>query len=244
MIKMSSDKKHFLEIVPNIFIVDLFLYLKKHKALIISDLHIGFEESLNSSGIMLSKTNYSELKSRIIKTIKIIGESNIKKIIINGDLMHTFGKRSRSEKDSINDILKFLRVYGELLVIRGNHDKGISFITESIEEVIQDDILITHGDIINSNTTDKNIKTIIIGHEHPAIALSHGVRIEKYKCFLSGLYEKRSLIVMPSANVMIEGTDILKEKVLSPYLKKGLKEFEIFIIEDQIYSFGKVKKFL
>jgi len=49
------------------------------------------------------------------------------------------------------------------------------------------------------------------------------------------------LIVTPSCNMLIEGTDILKDKLLSPYLK-NIEDFEVFIIEDKIYDFGKIKK--
>ena len=46
---------------------------------------------------------------------------------------------------------------------------------------------------------------------------------------------------MPSFNLVIEGTNILKEKLLSPFLKQDLKNFHVFIVEDKIYDFGKLK---
>ena len=46
---------------------------------------------------------------------------------------------------------------------------------------------------------------------------------------------------MPSFNPLIEGTDILKEQVLSPFLK-NLKNFEVFILsKKEVFEFGKVK---
>jgi putative SbcD/Mre11-related phosphoesterase len=84
--------------------------------------------------------------------------------------------------------------------------------------------------------------TIIIGHEHPAVSLVSGSRTERYKCFLKGKFSRKDLIVTPSCNMLIEGTDILKEKLLSPILKNvDLKNFEAYIVEDKIYDFGKVK---
>ena len=40
---------------------------------------------------------------------------------------------------------------------------------------------------------------------------------------------------------MIEGTDILRDKILSPLLKQNLDNFEVFAVEDKIYKFGKLK---
>jgi metallophosphoesterase superfamily enzyme len=50
-----------------------------------------------------------------------------------------------------------------------------------------------------------------------------------------------NLIVQPSFNLVTEGTDITKERLLSPFLKQDLGDFEVFIVSDKIYKFGKVK---
>ena len=87
-----------------------------------------------------------------------------------------------------------------------------------------------------------NSNTIIIGHEHPAISISKNSRSETFKCFLIGKYKNKNLIVMPSFNILIEGSNILKEKLLSPFLKKSnLDDFEIYVVADKIYNFGKLK---
>ena len=100
-----------------------------------------------------------------------------------------------------------------------------------------DDILITHGHKINR----KKAKTIVIGHEHPAIGFRRQGRIEKFKCFLRGKYKKQDLIVMPSFCLATEGSDVTKEKLLSPYLKQKLDNFEVFVVADKVYGFGKIK---
>jgi metallophosphoesterase superfamily enzyme len=40
-----------MEIHPGIEMVDLALYLKKQQALVLADLHIGFEEALAKQGV-------------------------------------------------------------------------------------------------------------------------------------------------------------------------------------------------
>jgi len=97
--------------------------------------------------------------------------------------------------------------------------------------------------ILLSKKDKVKIKTIIIGHEHPAILLEKNRRAEKYRCFLKGKYGTRELIVVPSFNLVHEGTNILAEELLSPYLKKSmLNKLEVYIAgEDETFYFGKIK---
>ena len=46
---------------------------------------------------------------------------------------------------------------------------------------------------------------------------------------------------MPSLNPISTGSDILREKLLSPFLQHNLDNFEVFIVETKTYYFGKVK---
>ncbi len=231
-----------MEILKDIIAIDLFLYLKKHNALVISDIHIGYEESLNRRGILIPRNNYSDLMLRLERALEKL--KDIKQIIINGDIIHEFGKLSRNEKELTNKLIVFLKKYAPVTIIEGNHDKILRYILRSdvkiVKNIILGDIMITHGDKIEKNL--KDIKTIIIGHEHPAVVITSGLRVEKYKCFLKGRYDWKNLIVTPSCNILIEGTNVLNERLLSPYLKKGnIKNFEAYIVEDKIYDFGKLK---
>jgi putative SbcD/Mre11-related phosphoesterase len=227
-----------MNLSKNVAACDLFLII--NDTLIISDIHTGYEESLHKQGYFIPKGNLSELQLRIEKAIK---GKKIKRIILNGDLVHSFAKLSAKERYALKDFMTFLKKKAEIRVIKGNHDKVLSYLLPGIELITEykiGDVLITHGDIINNHSNDKEIKTIIIGHEHPSISITSGPRSERYKCFLKGKYKAKTLIVMPSCNMLLEGTDILKEKLLSPYLK-SVEDFEVFIIEDKIYDFGKVK---
>ena len=81
---------------------------------------------------------------------------------------------------------------------------------------------------------------LIIGHEHPAVSVREGVKQELYKCFLLGSWHGKKLIVMPSFFTIAEGLDVKKEKTLSPFLK-DISDFNVFIVADKIYKFGKLK---
>jgi len=237
-----------MEILKNIEIIDLALYLKKEKILIIADTHIGYEESLNKQGILIPRTAFKDL---VLRTEKILNKlPKLDKIIINGDIKHEFGKISETEW---RNTLKFIDCLGkysnEIIIIKGNHDKILLPIAQKrnmkiVDSFKADSILIIHGDKEPSKENLKQIRTVIIGHEHPAITIRDNSRQEKYKCFLKGKYQKKDLIVQPSFNLVTEGTDISQEKVISPLLNQNLSNFDVFIVSDKIYHFGKLKSFI
>ncbi|HYD02770.1 MAG TPA: metallophosphoesterase [Alphaproteobacteria bacterium] len=268
MAKSKKTDERLFEISDGIIAIDLFLYIPKHNVFIISDIHVGYEESLNKQGILIPRSNYDDLVLRIEKAINCILKNynleKIDKIVINGDLLHEFSKINIHVKDKLKKFVKFISTYAEPVILEGNHDKVLKFILSDVKinhNIIFDDILITHGDKIISESEEdyKKIKTVIIGHEHPAVSLKSGYRSEKFKCFLKGKYasgnfvsalslknHSKELIVMPSCNILIEGTDVLLDRLLSPYLKnnKHLPDFEAFIVEDKIYDFGKLRKLI
>lgn len=227
-----------MQISNGIEIVDLALFLKKQKTLIIADIHIGFEEALNKQGLLIPRFQFKEVFSRLKK---ILDKTKPKLVIVNGDLKHEFGTISEQEwRDSLK-ILDLLRKYAKVILIKGNHDTILGPIARKrdvkvVDDYIIDDILVIHGHKLKK--TDK--KTIIIAHEHTAVSLKEGARVELFKCFLKGKYKRKTLIVQPSFNLVVEGTDVLKEKLLSPFLKQDLKNFEVFIVGDKIYRFGKL----
>jgi hypothetical protein len=101
-------------------------------------------------------------------------------------------------------------------------------------------ILITHGNKIPDKALLKKSKIIIIGHEHPAVSIREGPRTELFKAYLIGKWKSKNLIIQPSFNLVTEGTDVIKEGLLSPFLKQNLKSFDVVIVADKMYRFGKV----
>ena len=253
-----------MNILPEIMIIDLALLIDK--TLIIADTHIGYEESLNKQGILVPRFQFKEIIQRLER---IIGNKRFDKIIINGDIKHEFGTISEQEWRHTLRLMDFLKQYcGEIILIKGNHDTILGPIAKKRNIKVVDyyiinneknqysknplkkikdkkNILVVHGDKIDDkilNVINKNkIKTIIIGHEHPAVTLKEGPRAELYKAFLKGKWKKHNLIVQPSFNLVTEGTDVMKERLLSPFLKHDLRNFYAYIVADKVYGFGKLK---
>jgi len=232
-----------MELSPGIEIFGPSLWFKKEKILVVGDFHLGYEEYLHQKGVLLPKQQAQQIHQQLQSLLKKVQP---KTIIINGDLKHEFGTVLRQEWKEVLKIIDFLQKHcQELILIRGNHDMILGPIAQkrNLQVLTQYQVgttLIIHGDkLIDPN---KEIKRIIIGHEHPAISLKEKSKMEKFKCFLNGKWERKELIVMPSFNPLLEGTDISKEQLLSPFLK-DISNFEVIVIhESEALNFGKFKQ--
>jgi len=233
-----------MQIHENIAIVGLGLFLKKQKVLIVSDFHLGYEGSLEKQGVLVPRFQAQDIMQGLEKILK--KKTKPRTVIINGDLKHEFGRILASEWRYILRIFDLILKYTKkLIIVKGNHDLVLGPIAAKrnimlIDDIFVDDTYICHGDSVNDNKV-KKAKTLIIGHEHPAVSLQEGVRVEKFKAFLKGKYKRKTLIVQPSFNPVFEGTDVLREKRLSPFLQKDLGSFEAWVVADTVRYFGKLK---
>lgn len=241
-----------MDISKGIKIVDTALWFTIEKVLVINDLHIGYEEALHRKGILVPRFQLEQIMKKLQG---ILEKTKPTKIIINGDLKHEFGTVLRQEWREVLEFLDFLlRNVSEVIIIKGNHDLIIKPIADKkgvkvVNGYMVGDTLIVHGDELVETTVER----IVIGHEHPAITIREGSKWEKYKCFLKGSWsDKRKgkgksrkrleLIAVPSFNPLLEGTDVLKEQLLSPFLE-DIKNFEVYVVGDnEAYFFGKVKE--
>ncbi|VVB81271.1 Calcineurin-like phosphoesterase [uncultured archaeon] len=231
-----------IKLAPNIYAIDLCIYLSDIKALVISDLHLGYEESLQKRGVLVPKSMFKQIIRRLDW---ILNQIPVEKVILNGDIKHEFGTISVQEWREVLRLIEYFEKKNiELLAVKGNHDTIFGPIArkkqiKEVREATHKDILIVHGDYV----PDKPSKIIIIGHEHPAITLREKAKAEKFKCFLKGTYKKSVLIVLPSFNPLAEGTDVAKEEILSPLIK-NITNFEVYIVNDkshEVMDFGRIK---
>ncbi|RLE45544.1 phosphoesterase [Candidatus Woesearchaeota archaeon] len=236
------------KILSGIEIIDLCLYFRKEKILVIGDVHFGFEESLNKQGILVPRFQFTEVMRKVGE---VLDKVKIDTVVFNGDIKHEFGKISDTEwRHSIRLLDLLLKYSKKIIFIKGNHDTILSHIAKKrnvqvVEYYKIEDVYICHGHQIPEDLDFSSAKTIIIGHEHPAVSILRDGRTETFKCFLKGKYGRKNLIVMPSFNFVTEGTDVLREMLLSPFLNRKkikLYDFEAYVVaEGEIYPFGKLR---
>ncbi len=245
-----------MELLPSTQIVDLGLYFRKHTLLAITDLQFGYEESLNKKGVLVLRFAHQEMLKRMETMLKqccsISKTKKLDAVLVNGDFKHEFGTISETEWRHCIRFLKLLQEYTDnIILVKGNHDTMLEPIAKTrglhvVDHYILGDVLFVHGDILPAFLSDKKIikviSTIVIGHEHPAVVLSLWPRSEKYKAFLVGRWKRKKLVVLPSFNQCTEGTDVLKEYLLSPFLKGAdISSFDAYLVADKPYYFGKLK---
>lgn len=202
-------------------------YIKSMNALIISDLHLGFEGIAAKAGIYAPKANLKKAMKMILDAINI---KKADKVIVIGDIKNEFASIDAEEYKEMLEFIKFIKNNNaKLILIKGNHDnfvdryKTIFDIEIYPQEMKYKQYLFFHGEEMPKNISN-NTKMLIMGHEHPAISIISKIRKkEKLKCFLFGTYKKRKLLVLPAINYFMPGTDINiepKSHLLSPILKK------------------------
>lgn len=238
--------------------VDLALYVPTHQALIIADVHLGFEEALHQEGTLVPRGHFRELMARlagILAQLNISPKLPLERVIINGDLSHRFGYLSTQEwKESRRFLQQLLKFSRQIVLLEGNHDGNLNLLSEGMEGVQTQrsyelgDLLFLHGHSA-PDSLSSHIQTIVIGHEHPAVGLRDGVtgRVEQYKCFLMGSYRDRRLVIQPSFNPWAQGSDLTQERCLSPLLsEEALGEFEVYPVSDEgtVYRFGPLRNIL
>ena len=222
----------------------------KKRILVIGDLHLGFEEALNTSGIFVSRKMFEENVAYLDRVFEKIGKAD--EVVLLGDVKHVFGNINRQEW---NDVLRLLDYFKDkvkkVIIVKGNHDKIVEPIARKAGVEVKDyyalgNCCFLHGDRDFIDNYDDKIEYWIVGHGHPAVKISEpgGIKIEKYKCFFVGKFKGKKIIVVPSFFDYSAGSDP-RENDLGFIWKFDLKNFEVLVVQDEnlkVLNFGKLEK--
>ncbi|MFQ5794223.1 MAG: metallophosphoesterase [Candidatus Bipolaricaulia bacterium] len=251
--------KRRIELDDGVYLVDLAVYLAEPNALIIADPHLGYEAALTREGLLLPKGHLDRVLERLTRILKALTQARKRPatIVINGDLKHQHGPISPEERSEALKFIDFLQERSQkVVIIKGNHDMQLNELVAAQEQVqaqaqvevneavTLDGFWIVHGHVLPEDLPG-SAETIIIGHEHPALSLRDPItgRTEIYKCFLKGKFRNRTLVVQPSFNLLVKGSNLAQEHVISPFINESrLAQFEVYPISDDghIYRFGRL----
>lgn len=196
----------------DVFISDLHcIYLADMNAVVISDLHLGFEEEMNLHGLFLPKLQLEHVTGMVDH---IIDRYQPDSIYINGDFKHEFSRNLQQEWQDIIKFLDYFKGKSTLVFIRGNHDNYLISILkrrniDMIDKFENDRYLIYHGD---RNLGLKNLT--ILGHEHPSIVLRDRVGgVYKIPSFV---YNGESrVLITPALSYFSSGADVV-DSLMNP----------------------------
>ena len=225
----------------------LLLEDNNEKVVVIGDLHIGYDESLRRKGVLVPDVTLSETVFGLKNVFESVGK--VSKIVLLGDVKHSFGTILRSEWKNITELFDYLFGFcEEIIIIKGNHDVIVEPVAKSRKLEVRDyyfwkGYMFLHGDRDFKEIYDKKVKYWILGHAHPAVWLRDGVKKEKYKCFLNGKYKGKNVIIVPSFFAGNEGTDP-RDSDLRLAWEFDFTNFEVIIISEkmEVLNFGKLKK--
>ncbi len=236
-----------IEVAAGIEIIDLAVYLKRENMLVIGDVHLGYEGALASRGVLLPRFQLNDATERLERIFSALEAGKLEAVVVNGDLKHEFARISEQEWREVLKFLDFLLAHSsQVIIVKGNHDVKLLPIARKRGIVVSESIdingtFICHGDSIPGSADFKKARTVIVGNEHPAVSIREGARVELYKCFISGKWQGKKMLVMPSFSQVSVGTDILKGQFISPFMGQDLSSFGLFVVGSETYYFGKVR---
>jgi len=104
---------------------DFALLLRDERALVISDLHLGFEGALAEQGVSIPRFQRRVILERLGQ---MFDRTKAEQVIIAGDFKHEFSKNLVDEWVEVKQVLRFIRDRAKPVLVRGNHDNYLATI--------------------------------------------------------------------------------------------------------------------
>jgi len=232
------------------------------KALVIADLHIGWDIELSSKGIHIPSQTF-RLKARLREIADKI-DADI--LFILGDVKHTIASAELSEWRDIPDFFdEALELFDKVVVVPGNHDGGLELLAPRNVEITDTKGILWNGIALMHGHTWPRLhlleaKVMLMGHLHPTILFrdSFGLRFSKPVWLripfdrdnLVKIYSRRlrksveeltdmirveKLIVLPSFNDLLGGQPVNSIKGSDELLGPILRSESAILDEAEVY---------
>ncbi|HEY5606399.1 MAG TPA: metallophosphoesterase, partial [Thermoplasmata archaeon] len=104
---------------------DYAVFLREERALVISDLHLGFEGALAEQGVSIPRFQRKVILERLGAMLDRV---KAEKVVIAGDFKHEFSKNLVDEWVEVKQVLRFLKERVTPVLVRGNHDNYLATI--------------------------------------------------------------------------------------------------------------------
>ena len=203
------------------------------KSLVITDLHLGFENNLSLNNVFLGK---NKTVAEITKEIeKIIKKTKPDSLVLLGDIKSGIKSITKTEWETVPSFFESITKLIDTILVPGNHDANIEKLIPngitlaSSKGIIIDDILLTHGHTMPTENFSE-VNAIVMGHIHPVFfqegSLINGERVwVTIKCDKHKIFSSRSgeieITILPSFNKYFYATQKkFYKKSISPIIKK------------------------
>jgi putative SbcD/Mre11-related phosphoesterase len=145
-----------------------------NSTLVVSDLHIGWEVALAEEGIHIPSQT-----TRLCEKLKaVITGKRIDRLIVLGDVKHTFSKIEHGEwRDVPQFFEEICKIVPKVQVVPGNHDGDVeALLPESVEVLSSKGVIVGDVGLFHGHTwPDIDIlgcSLLVVGHVHPVVGFS------------------------------------------------------------------------
>ena len=203
------------------------------KKLIVTDIHIGFENSMTANEIFIGKN--STIDETIQELSEIIDATRSDSVVLLGDIKSSIKTISKNEWDEVPRFFEEIGKKCEITLIPGNHDANIQRLVPgnvsmiSSTGMVEDNILLTHGHTMPSENFS-HVDKIIMGHVHPVFfhkdSIINGQRVwVSIKTDRENIFPNKSgeieITIIPSFNKYFYATHRKRrKKSISPIIDK------------------------
>lgn len=228
----------------------------RKRYLIISDVHIGWDESLKKSGLTVDISDYvTEMANTLIDVQQ---RTSISNLVILGDLKSSVKFISSSEWRNVPLFIRKLEEVFTVYIIPGNHDGNILQLLPDTTNLMLtsgmkiEDILLIHGHTKPRITHD--IKRIIAGHLHPILRkngnILDGSKVwvklvmskNQSKSILVPNERKIELIILPHFNNLLD-YQVKSRKSVQGYSNKSKLPFLDMMLNAQHWKVSEAYMF-
>lgn len=248
---MSGNDLRFITNEPALLLGD---------ALVIAELHIGYETELYRKGFSV-QSNTGDMLDRIRR---LITETGAEELIVVGDLKHGYQELTYQEKEEVPKFLEELAERVEVHLVPGNHDSLIKeILPEDIEFHSQrgwkkGDTYLCHGHAWPAEEVC-DCSRLIAAHLHPTVEFIDEMGFRSVEsCWLRGNVDKEALaekydrdvseidtelgIVVPAFNHLAGGVPVNSEeeaeespeKEISPLTRNkvfNVAEMDVYLLD-------------
>jgi hypothetical protein len=222
----------------------------KIRTLVFADLHLGIEAELRSKGIHLPSRTSLILK----KVLECVKKTDPEKIVLVGDVKHSYPKTSWQEYREIPSFLEKLAAHAEVLIVPGNHDallrkltpKGV--ILNPSRGFTLDEVSYFHGHTWPDPRLFSS-KWMVVAHNHLSVSLEDelgGSSLERIWIKTKVKRRKVKVIVMPAFNELLGSVAVNKvppSRLLGPMFRRGKIDIdggEVYLLDGTFL--GRVKE--
>jgi len=191
------------------------LFIRRLRTCVVSDIHIGLEETLYSQGLHFP---LHEDRALLERFEAILDRFDPATVVLAGDIFHAFDRVGKTVQKKFLSLIRTLQKESEVVFVRGSHDTMLpSLVSEALDRYDFGGFTIVHGDQFMEDHG-----FLVMGHDHPVIEID----LERFPCFLYGrkLVQGKDVIVMPAFNPLSPGVTINYAKsrnFLSPFLQRA-----------------------